>query len=141
MLGFIPDPHPSGIAISLVRDYSGHANIRYLRGGPSQITNDLQGRHPKKNRTRPSLKHGELRMQEVNLRTAKAELSRIIDSAVQGEHVAITRHERKEAVVLSWDDYERLTRVVPSLGWLLTHPPDGIEEVERDRSPQRQAEI
>ncbi|PZU93257.1 MAG: type II toxin-antitoxin system prevent-host-death family antitoxin [Chelatococcus sp.] len=57
-------------------------------------------------------------MKEVQLREAKATLSALIDRAVAGEPALITRHGRKEAVVLSFSDYERLCRM-PSFGALL----------------------
>ncbi|MGD0109530.1 MAG: type II toxin-antitoxin system Phd/YefM family antitoxin [Rhodopila sp.] len=57
-------------------------------------------------------------MQEIQLRDAKATLSAVIDSARRGEPSIITRHGRREAVVLSFEEWERLSRV-PSFGRLL----------------------
>lgn len=50
-------------------------------------------------------------MQEIQLRDAKATLSAVIDQARKGEPSIITRHGRPEAVVLSFEDWERLSRV------------------------------
>jgi prevent-host-death family protein len=61
-------------------------------------------------------------MKEIQLRDAKATLSRVIDAAVAGEPAVITRHGKKEAVVISYDEYQRLSRV-PSLGWLIANSP------------------
>lgn len=61
-------------------------------------------------------------MKEIQLKDVKATLSRVVDRAVAGEGAIITRHGRKEAVVIGWDEYERL-RQVPSLGWLLANSP------------------
>ncbi|GGF66239.1 antitoxin [Azorhizobium oxalatiphilum] len=80
-------------------------------------------------------------MDEMQLRAAKAQLSHVIDRAVAGEAVAITRNGRREAVVLSWEAYDRLAKAVPSFGWLLTHPPASIDLYERDTSPARDIEL
>ncbi len=78
-------------------------------------------------------------MQEIQLREAKARLSAVIDQARQGQPSIITRHGRPEAVILSFEEWERLSRV-PSFGSLLMAarltpndlPPrqDGLREVE-----------
>jgi prevent-host-death family protein len=74
-------------------------------------------------------------MHEVQLRDAKASLSRVIDSAVAGEPQVITRHGKKEAVVISWAEWERLSKV-PSFGKLLMSAPIGPGDIpERDHTP------
>ena len=70
-------------------------------------------------------------MREIQLRDAKATLSKVIDQARQGEPSIITRHGRREAVVLSFEDWERLSRV-PSFGRLLMAAP-----IEPDDLPER----
>ena len=72
-------------------------------------------------------------MQEIQLRDAKATLSAVIDQARKGEPSIITRHGRREAVVLSFEDWERLSRV-PSFGRLLMEAP-----LEPDDLPTRDA--
>ena len=57
-------------------------------------------------------------MQEIQLRDAKATLSAVIEQARQGEPSIITRHGRPEAVVISFEEWQRLSQV-PSLGRLL----------------------
>ena len=57
-------------------------------------------------------------MQEIQLRDAKATLSAVVDQARQGEPSIITRHGRPEAVVISFEEWQRLSKV-PSLGQLL----------------------
>lgn len=59
---------------------------------------------------------------ELQLRDAKATLSAVIDQAVHGEPSVITRHGRREAVVLSYEEWVRLSKV-PSFGQLLTACP------------------
>ncbi len=61
-------------------------------------------------------------MREIQLRDAKATLSAVIDSACQGEPSIITRHGRREAVVISFEEWERLSRV-PSFARLLLAAP------------------
>ena len=72
-------------------------------------------------------------MHEIQLRDAKATLSAVIDEARRGEPSIITRHGRREAVVLSFEEWERLSRV-PSLGRLLMAAP-----LEPDDLPARNA--
>ena len=61
-------------------------------------------------------------MHEVQLRDAKATLSAVVEQARQGEPSIITRHGRPEAVVLGFEDWQRLSRV-PSFGRLLMEAP------------------
>ena len=72
-------------------------------------------------------------MHEIQLREAKATLSAVIDHARQGEPSIITRHGRREAVVFSFEEWERLSRV-PSFGRLLMAAP-----LEPDDLPARDA--
>ena len=72
-------------------------------------------------------------MHEIQLRDAKATLSAVIDQARRGEPSIITRHGRREAVVLSFEEWERLSRV-PSFGRLLMAAP-----LEPDDLPARDA--
>ncbi len=77
-------------------------------------------------------------MHEVQLRDAKATLSAVIDQALRGEPSIITRHGRREAVVLSFEEWERLSRV-PSFGRLLMAAPleDG-DLPDRNPAPVRE---
>ena len=61
-------------------------------------------------------------VREIQLRQAKATLSAIIDQARQGQPSVITRHGRPEAVVLSFEEWQRLSQV-PSFGRLLMEAP------------------
>ena len=77
-------------------------------------------------------------MREIQLKDAKATLSAVLDDALRGEEFAITRHGRKEAALISWATWERLSQV-PSFGRLLAASP--LEEgdiPERDRTPPRE---
>ena len=71
-------------------------------------------------------------MREIRLRDAKATLSAVIDQARQGQPSVITRHGRPEAVVLSFEGWQRLSQV-PSFGRLLMAAP-----LEPDDVPARE---
>lgn len=74
-------------------------------------------------------------MKEIQLRDAKATLSQVLDDAVAGEPQIITRHGKREGVILGYAEFERLSRV-PKLGWLLTNSP--LEEGDlAERKPAR----
>lgn len=80
-------------------------------------------------------------MREIQLRDAKASLSAVVDDAVRGEPAIITRHGKKEAVVLSFKEWERLSQV-PSFGRLLMVAPIAPDDLpERDRTPRRDADF
>ena len=71
-------------------------------------------------------------MREIQLKYAKATFSQVIDDAAAGSPSVITRHGKREAVILSYQDYERLARV-PSLGWLLANSPLEEGDIGGDR--------
>lgn len=80
-------------------------------------------------------------MREIQLEDAKATLSAVIDGALRGEEFAITRHGRKEAVVISWKTWERLSNI-PSFGRLLASSPLQEGDIaERDRAPPRDLDL
>jgi prevent-host-death family protein len=71
-------------------------------------------------------------MKEIQIKDAKAALSAIVDLALAGEPTVIIRDGRKEAVVLSFEDYERLQKI-PSLGRLLAAFPGDDGDLPRRR--------
>ena len=80
-------------------------------------------------------------VREIQLRDAKASLSAVVDDAVQGKPAIITRHGKREAVILSFEEWERLSQV-PSFGRLLMSAPMGREDLpERDRTPLRKTDL
>lgn len=74
-------------------------------------------------------------MHQIQLREAKATLSAVIDQARQGHPSVITRHGRPEAVVLSFEEWQRLSQV-PSFGRLLMSAP-----LEPEDLPTRQGSL
>jgi antitoxin Phd len=79
-------------------------------------------------------------MQEIQLREAKARLSAVIDQARQGEPSIITRHGRPEAVVLSFEEWQRLSRV-PSFGRLLMAAPLAPNDLPARQGGLRDVEL
>ena len=80
-------------------------------------------------------------LQEIQLRAATATLSAVIDHALQGEPSIITGRGRREAVVLSFAEWERLSNV-PSFGRLLMAAPLNPGDLpERDPTPSREANL
>jgi prevent-host-death family protein len=76
-------------------------------------------------------------MKELQLKDAKATLSAVVDSAVAGEPTVITRHGRKQAVVVSFEEWQRVSKI-PSFASLLLAFPGGPGDIpERPRKPAR----
>jgi antitoxin Phd len=74
-------------------------------------------------------------MRKIQLRDAKASLSAVVDQAIRGKPSIITRHGKPEAVVLGFDDWERLSQV-PSFGRLLMAAPLDSNDLPK-RNPSR----
>jgi prevent-host-death family protein len=76
-------------------------------------------------------------MREIQLRDAKANLSAVVDEAVGGKPAVITRHGKKQAVLLSYQEWQRLSQV-PSFGRLLMAMPARAGDLPaRNRSKLR----
>ncbi len=71
-------------------------------------------------------------MKEI-IRDAKASLSALIDEAMEGKPAVITRHGKKQAVIVSYEEWERLS-YIPSFGRLLMAAPLTADDMpKRDR--------
>jgi prevent-host-death family protein len=80
-------------------------------------------------------------MREMQLRDAKAGLSAVVDDAINGKPVVITRRGKREAVVLGFKDWQKLSKV-PSFGRLLMAAPlKDADLVRRDRRPIKAPEF
>jgi antitoxin Phd len=78
-------------------------------------------------------------MREIQFRDAKASLSAVVDDALRGVPAIITRRGKREAVILSFEEWERLSHV-PSFGRLLMAAPISPDDLPaRDRAPPRTA--
>jgi antitoxin Phd len=74
--------------------------------------------------------HGEWQLQE-----AKDNLSQLIKRAASGEAQVITVHGKRMAVVVSAEEYTRLTRRQGKLSAALLHPDLAAEDLDISRSP------
>jgi prevent-host-death family protein len=80
-------------------------------------------------------------MREIQLRDAKANLSAVVDEAIDGKPAVITRHGKKQAVVLSYEEWRRLSQV-PSFGRLLMVAPARAGDLPgRSRSKLRKTDF
>lgn len=78
-------------------------------------------------------------MREIQLRDAKAGLSGVVDDALRGEPSVITRHGKPQAVIVSFKEWERLSKV-PSFAELLLMSPLEDDDLP-DRPPWRPEEV
>lgn len=76
-------------------------------------------------------------MKEIQLRDAKATLSAVVDKAVAGEPSVITRHGRKEAVLVSFEEWQRISRAPGFADLLLAFPGERGDVPERAGKPAR----
>ncbi|MBB4256833.1 MULTISPECIES: type II toxin-antitoxin system Phd/YefM family antitoxin [unclassified Bradyrhizobium] len=80
-------------------------------------------------------------MREIQLRDAKANLSAVVDEAIDGKPAVITRHGKKQAVVVSYEEWQRLSQV-PSFGRLLMAAPVMAGDLPaRNRSKLRKTDF
>jgi prevent-host-death family protein len=83
-------------------------------------------------------------MSTVNLREAKAGFSNLVDQAIKGEIVTITRHGKPVAALVSIEAAEAarnmLGKARPNFGEYLMSFPGGIE-FERDHSKMREIDL
>jgi antitoxin Phd len=71
-------------------------------------------------------------MPEIRLRDAKVRLSAVVDEAARGKPAVITRDGKRQAVLLSYAEWERLSSV-PSFGRLLMAAPLSPGDLPRRR--------
>jgi prevent-host-death family protein len=80
-------------------------------------------------------------MHKVQLREAKAELSKLVDAAERGDRVTITRHGKPAAVLVSVEDAASLPpeKKKGFAEFLLSFP--GPLDVDRDPSSVREVDL
>ncbi len=76
-------------------------------------------------------------MREIQLSDAKASLSAVVDNAIRGEPSVITRHGKPEAVVLGFDEWQRLSKVPSFARLLMSAPLEPGDIPERNDTPLR----
>jgi antitoxin Phd len=80
-------------------------------------------------------------MKEIQLRDAKASLSGVVDEAMRGKPAVITRHGKRQAVVVSYEEWGRLSHV-PTFGRLLMAAPLAADDLPgRNSSGPRTADL
>jgi prevent-host-death family protein len=76
-------------------------------------------------------------MKELQLREAKSTFSAVVEAAEKGEPTTITKHGRRAAVVVSYEEWIKLKDKVPSFAdLLLASPPLAMDELP-ERRPAR----
>ncbi|WP_414039751.1 type II toxin-antitoxin system Phd/YefM family antitoxin [Acidithiobacillus sp. M4-SHS-6] len=83
-------------------------------------------------------------MLTVNVKDAKAKLSSIVNEAINGEFVTITRHGKPVAALVSIEVAEKARKAMEPkrmrlVDYLRTFP--GDDAFERNRTPSRDIEI
>ena len=79
-------------------------------------------------------------MDKFSVRDVKARLSTVIDQAQRGRPSIITRDGNPVAVVLGFEEWQRLS-TLPSFGDLLTEAPLDPEDVSERRSEMREIDF
>ena len=80
-------------------------------------------------------------MRNIQLREAKERLSAVVDDAVEGKPSVITRYGRRDAVVLGYEQWKKLSSV-PSFGQLLMAAPvERFDIPARNRKGLRSAKL
>jgi antitoxin Phd len=80
-------------------------------------------------------------MREIELLDAKANLSAVMDEAMQGKPVIISRYGKRQVVVVSYEEWERLS-TVPTFGRLLMAGPLTSDDLpRRNKSTLRKTEL
>jgi antitoxin Phd len=64
-----------------------------------------------------------------------------VDDAMQGEPAIITRHGKREAVILSFTEWERLSQVLSFGRLLMAAPIDPSDLPERNQTPLHAADV
>jgi antitoxin Phd len=79
-------------------------------------------------------------MREIELLDAKAKLVAVVDDAVRGESAIITQHGRRQAVIISFKEWERLSQ--SPLGRLLMSASVSQNDLPtRNRAPVRATDL
>jgi antitoxin Phd len=80
-------------------------------------------------------------MREIQLKDAKASLSSLVDDATRGEASIITRHGKPKAVIVGFEEWQRLAQI-PSFGRLVMSAPVGAKGLpRRSRKPIRRVKL
>jgi antitoxin Phd len=76
-------------------------------------------------------------LRKLQLREAKSTLSAVVEAAERGEPTTITKHGHPAAVVVSYEEWTKLTCKIPSFADLLLAVPQLAREDLPERRPAR----
>ena len=68
-------------------------------------------------------------MKTVQLQDAKAKFSSLVDEAIAGERVTVTRHGTPVAVIVSAEEWERVSEKAPTFADLLLSFPGTPKDI------------
>jgi antitoxin Phd len=81
-------------------------------------------------------------MKTVQLQDAKARFSALVDDAIAGERVTVTRHGKPVAVIVSAEEWDRISEKAPSFADLLLSFPGSARDIpRRSRKPLREVDL
>lgn len=81
-------------------------------------------------------------MKTVQLQEAKAKFSALVDDAIAGEQVTVTRHGKPVAVIVSAAEWERVSEKAPTFADVLLSFPGSPQDIPpRGRKPMRDVDF
>jgi antitoxin Phd len=81
-------------------------------------------------------------MKTVQLQDAKARFSALVDDAVAGKPVTVTRHGKPVAVLISAEEWKRVSEMAPTFADLLLSFPGEPRDISaRSRKPMRAIDL
>jgi antitoxin Phd len=75
------------------------------------------------------------------LQDAKSKFSELVERTLAQGVQIVTRHGKKAVVVMSFEDYQRLTRQPERLSQFLLHSPLAGSELSIQRSPEQPRDL
>ncbi len=76
-------------------------------------------------------------IREIQFQDAKATFSAVVDEALRGEPSVIIRNGKPEAVIISFEEWTRLSRVPSFAQLLMAAPFDPCDVADTDETPPR----
>lgn len=80
-------------------------------------------------------------MREMHLKDVKAALSSVVNDVQHQGEVVITRHGKKAAVIVSWDEWKRVSDIPSFARLLMSSPLEPGDIPERDRTAFRDVDL
>jgi prevent-host-death family protein len=81
-------------------------------------------------------------MRMIQLQDAKAKFSALVDDAIAGKPVKVTRHGKPVAVIVSAEEWDRVSEKAPTFADLLLNFPGTTDDIpKRSRKPMRTVDL